>query len=172
MAASGNQYKGSYLWVLAPLALILSSILPQLYIAPAVKALLKDNYYEVIGTSLSLEAPFYIGLAVFLRVTEHVQRPYLQFNPNGWGLITGFRGHLTSAFLAMGFKLIVPLLALRLVWDPLYPPARVALLSLVLNCVAQLAFETILYKRGWSCWPLVPIIFEVSLSSNSPLIDK
>lgn len=163
-AACGNQYKGSCLWVLAPLALILSSILPRLYIAPAIKAFLVDNsiYYAEIGTSLSLEAPFYIGLAIFLLVTQHIQQPYLQFNPNiRWGLITGFRGHLTSAFLAMCFKLILPLFALRLAWELLNLPARVALLSLVVNCVAQLAFETSLYKLGWSCWPLVPIIFEV-----------
>jgi hypothetical protein len=68
---------------------------------------------------------------------------------------------LASAFLVMGFKVIVPLFASHLAWDLVDPPARVALVSLVVNCVAQLVFERSLYKRGWSCWPLVPIIFEV-----------
>jgi len=46
-AGCRNQYKGSCLWVLAPISLILFLFLPRLYVAPAIKALqpiLKDNF--------------------------------------------------------------------------------------------------------------------------------
>lgn len=109
-----------------------------------------------------MEAPFYIGLAIFLRVTENLQQPYLEFmRPKESGDMAGLRGYLKSGFVTMAVQVIVPLFALRLAWEILDRPARVALVSLVLNCVAQLAFETTLWKRGWSCWALVPIIFEV-----------
>ncbi|KAG5231005.1 TRNA-processing ribonuclease BN [Salix suchowensis] len=64
-----------------------------------------------IVTSLSFEAMFYFGLATFLTVTDRIQRPYLQFSSKRWGLITGLRGYLTSAFFVMGFKVIAPLFA-------------------------------------------------------------
>lgn len=119
------------------------------------------NYHAEIVASLTFESMFYIGLAIFLHVTDHVQRPYLQFSPKRWGLITGLRGYLTSAFFAMGFKVVAPLFAVYVTWPMLGLPALVAVLPFLVGCAAQLAFETNLDKRGSSCWPLIPIIFEV-----------
>lgn len=104
---------------------------------------------------------FYVGLAIFLRITDRVQRPYLQFSPKRWGLITGLRGYLTSAFFTTGLKVVAPLFAVYITWPVLRLPALVAVLPFLVGCAAQLAFETNLDKRGSSCWPLIPIIFEV-----------
>ena len=117
--------------------------------------------YAEIVASVSSEIMFYIGLAIFLRVTEHVQRPYLQFSHKRWGLITGLRGYLTTAFFTMGLKIFAPLFALFVTWPVLGPAALVAVAPFLVGCAAQLAFETHLSTRGSSCWPLVPIIFEV-----------
>lgn len=116
-----------------------------------------------IVTSLSYEAAFYVGLAIFLLVTDRVQRPYLQFSTKRWGLITGLRGYLASAFFTTGFKVIAPLFAVYVTWPLLGLPALVSVVPFLVGCVAQLAFETGLEKQGSSCWPLVPIIFEVDI---------
>ncbi|MBA0836962.1 hypothetical protein Goarm_009150 [Gossypium armourianum] len=78
MSAAFQEDKGSFLWVLAPIALISSLILPQFFFSSAIEAFFKDD-----------------TLVVFLLVTDHVQRPYLQFSAKRWGLITGLR---TSQF--------------------------------------------------------------------------
>lgn len=117
--------------------------------------------YAEIVSSLTFESMFYVGLAIFLRITDRVQRPYLQFSPKRWGLITGLRGYLTSAFFTTGLKVVAPLFAVYITWPVLRLPALVAVLPFLVGCAAQLAFETNLDKRGSSCWPLIPIIFEV-----------
>ncbi|KAJ6400164.1 hypothetical protein OIU84_015753 [Salix udensis] len=128
VSAPFNEDKGSFVWFLGPVALVLSLIVPQFFLGSAIEAFLKDEVLGEIVTSLSFEAMFYFGLATFLTVTDRIQRPYLQFSSKRWGLITGLRGYLTSAFFVMGFKRL---------------------------------FETYLDKHGSSCWPLVPVIFEV-----------
>ncbi|KAF8406375.1 hypothetical protein HHK36_008462 [Tetracentron sinense] len=167
---------GSLLWVLAPIALISSLLLPPFFLSNAVDTVLKDEILAEIVASFSSEAMFYIGLAVFLLVTDHVQRPYLDFSPKRWGLITGLKGYITSAFFTMGFKVFAPLFAVYVTWPVLGLPAVVAVAPFLLGCVAQLAFETYLDKRGSSCWPLVTIIFEVyrlyQLSKAAHFIER
>eukprot|EP00268_Persea_americana_P044983 TRINITY_DN4563_c0_g1_i2.p1 TRINITY_DN4563_c0_g1~~TRINITY_DN4563_c0_g1_i2.p1 ORF type:complete len:379 (-),score=69.66 TRINITY_DN4563_c0_g1_i2:338-1474(-) len=167
---------GSFLWVFGPIALISSLILPQLFLSNVIDAVLKDEILADIITSLSSEAMFYAGLAAFLLVTDHVQQPYLQFSPKRWGLITGLRGYLNSAFFIMGFKVFAPLLAVYVVWPLIGLPSVVAVLPFLLGCAAQWAFEALLEKRKSSAWPLVPIIFEVyriyQLTRASHLIER
>ncbi|OVA05186.1 hypothetical protein BVC80_8893g25 [Macleaya cordata] len=152
---------GSLIWVLAPVALISSLVLPQFFLSSAIDAILKDEILAEIVMSFSSEAMFYSGLAAFLLVTDKVQKPYLQFSPKRWGLITGLKGYLTSAFFTMGLKVFAPLLAVFVTWPVLGLPALVAVLPFLVGCAAQFAFEVHLDKRGSSCWPLVPIIFEM-----------
>ncbi|KAF3446255.1 hypothetical protein FNV43_RR11434 [Rhamnella rubrinervis] len=161
VSAPFNEDKGSFLWLLAPVALISSLILPQFFLSNVIEAFLVDVTLVEIVTSLSFEVLFYIGLAIFLSVTDYVQRPYLQFSAKRWGLITGLRGYLTSAFFSMGFKVVAPLFAVYVTWPMVGLPALVAVVPFLLGCFAQFAFETRLDKRGSSSWPLVPIIFEV-----------
>ncbi|XP_022768858.1 uncharacterized protein LOC111312661 [Durio zibethinus] len=161
MSAPFQEEKGSFLWVLAPVALICSLILPQFFFSYAIETFFKDETLIEIVSSFSFEVMFYIGLGMFLLVTDYVQRPYLQFSAKRWGLITGLRGYITSAFFAAGFKVVAPLFAVYLTWPVLGFPALVAVSPILVGCAAQLAFEMILDKRQSSCWPLVPIIFEV-----------
>ncbi|KAK6256676.1 hypothetical protein QUC31_000135 [Theobroma cacao] len=161
MSAPFQEEKGSFLWVLAPIALIGSLILPQFFFSNAIETFFRDETLVEIVSSLSFEVMFYIGLGMFLLVTDHVQRPYLQFSAKRWGLITGLRGYLTSSFFTMGFKVVAPLFAVYVTWPVLGFPALVAVAPLLVGCAAQLAFERILDKRQSSCWPLVPIVFEV-----------
>lgn len=87
----------------------------------------------------------------------------MQYSSKTWGLITGLKGYLTSAFLTMGLKITVPLLLLYVTWSVVRMAAVVAIAPFVVGCFVQFAFERYLEKRGSSCWPLVPIIFEVCL---------
>ncbi|KAB2030093.1 hypothetical protein ERO13_D05G200850v2 [Gossypium hirsutum] len=97
MSAAFQEDKGSFLWVLAPIALISSLILPQFFFSSAIEAFFKDDTLVVIILLVVLRncVLFFLGLGVFLLVTDHVQRPYLQFSAKRWGLITGLR---TSQF--------------------------------------------------------------------------
>ncbi|KAH7847968.1 hypothetical protein Vadar_032200 [Vaccinium darrowii] len=152
---------GSLLWMLAPFALISSIVLPQVVLSNVIDVVIKDEILSEIVASFCSEVSFYIGLAIFLLIADHVQKPYLQFSSKRWGLITGLRGYMTSAFLAMGFKVVASLLAVYITWPTLGLPALVAVAPFLAGCLAQLAFEAHLNRRGSSCWPLVPIIFEV-----------
>lgn len=61
----------------------------------------------------------------------------------------------------MGFKVFVPILAVYVAWPVVGLPAVVAVAPFLLGCAAQFAFEMHLDKCGSSCWPILPIIFEV-----------
>ncbi|KAH9692758.1 hypothetical protein KPL70_016476 [Citrus sinensis] len=176
MSAPFQEDKGSFLWILAPVVLISSLILPQMFLGNVIEDFIKDNLLMEIVSSLTFESMFYVGLAIFLRITDRVQRPYLQFSPKRWGLITGLRGYLTSAFFTTGLKVVAPLFAVYVTWPVLRLPALVAVLPFLVGCAAQLAFETNLDKRGSSCWPLIPIIFEVyrlyQLSKAANFIER
>ncbi|XVE55978.1 hypothetical protein DITRI_Ditri03aG0200700 [Diplodiscus trichospermus] len=161
MSAPFQEEKGSFLWVLAPVALICSLILPQFFFSSVIEAFFMDETLVEIVSSFSFEVMFYIGLGMFLLVTDRVQRPYLQFSAKRWGLITGLRGYLTSSFLTTGFKVAAPLFAVYVTWPVLGFPSLVAVTPFLVGCGAQFAFEMVLDKRQSSCWPLVPIIFEV-----------
>jgi hypothetical protein len=119
------------------------------------------NYSAEIVSLFLSEVMFYIGLATFLCVTEHVQKPYLQFSAKRWSLITGLRGYLTSAFFTMGFKVFAPLFVVYATWPVLGFPALVSVAPFLVGCLVQYAFEKRLESRGSSSWPLVPILFEV-----------
>lgn len=161
VSAPFKQEESSYLWVLAPVAFISSLILPQFFVGTVVAAFFNDLILKDIVTSFSSEALFYVGLATFLQVADRVQRPYLQYSSKRWGLITGLKGYITSAFLTTGLKIAVPLLLLYVTWSVVRMAAVVAIAPFLVGCAAQFAFERHLDRRGSSCWPLVPIIFEV-----------
>ena len=113
--------------------------------------------------SLVSEALFYIGFGTFLLVTDRVQRPYLQFSAKRWGLITGLRGYITASFFVMGLKVVAPLFVVYVTWPAIGFQALAAVVPFLVGCAVQFAFETFLDKRGSSCWPLVPIVFEVGV---------
>lgn len=176
VSAPFNESAGSLLWVLAPVALILSLVLPQFFLGFAIDGLINDEVLTEIVASFTSEVIFYIGLATFLYVTDKTQRPYLQYSPKRWGLITGLKGYLSSAFFTMGLKVFAPLFAVYVTWPVLGLPALVSVAPFLSGCLAQFAFEKLLQKSGSSCWPLVPIIFEVyrlyQLSKAAHFIEK
>lgn len=152
---------GSVAWIFGPTAFIASFVLPQFVLGGVIEALIKNEVVAELVNSLLSEAMFYLGFATFLAVTNHVQKPYLQFSSKRWGLITGLRGYLTSAFLVMGFKVFAPLFVVVITWPVLGLPALIAVTPFLLGCLIQFVFERRLDKGGSSCWPLVPIVFEV-----------
>ncbi|KAL2459163.1 hypothetical protein Fot_55181 [Forsythia ovata] len=176
VSAPFKENSGSLLWVLAPVALISSLVVPQFFIVNAVEDFLKNEVLAELVSSFSTEVIFYAGLAMFLLVTDHVQKPFLQFSPKRWSLITGLRGYLTSAFFTMGFKIFAPLFAVYVTWPVLGLPALVSVVPFLVGCLAQYLFEKRLDRNGSSCWPLVPIIFEVyriyQLTRATSFIEK
>nr|XP_004238206.1 uncharacterized protein LOC101244367 [Solanum lycopersicum] len=161
VSAPFEEKRGSFLWVLAPIALISSLVLPRFFIVVALDDLIKNATLAEIVSSLFSEVMFYIGLATYLRVTDSVQKPYLQFSAKRWSLITGLKGYITSAFFVMGFKIFAPLFALYVTWPSLGFPGLVAVAPLLVGCLVQYLFERFLDRHGSSSWPLVPIIFEI-----------
>ncbi|KAE8718159.1 hypothetical protein F3Y22_tig00110017pilonHSYRG00088 [Hibiscus syriacus] len=124
--------KGSFLWVLGPIALISSLILPEFF-SYAIEAFFKD---ETLA-------------------------PYLQFSPKRWGLITGLRGYLSSYLVATGLKVVTPLVAAFVTWPVFGFELCFENRTGSAGCAAQHVLETILDKCQSSCWPRVPIIFEI-----------
>lgn len=61
----------------------------------------------------------------------------------------------------MGLKVIAPLVVTYVTWPVIGMNALVAVTPLLIGYLAQLALEGLIDNRGSSCWPLVPIIFEV-----------
>ncbi|KAL1366749.1 hypothetical protein HN51_020824 [Arachis hypogaea] len=160
-SAPFEKEESSYFWLLAPVVLISSLILPQFFIGNVVETFFNDVILVDVMSSFFVEATFYIGLAIFLLVTDRVQRPYLEYSSKRWDLITSLRGYRYSAAFTMGLKIVVPL-ALLWMTSPVIPMATVvAITPFLVGCVAQIAFERFLDKRRTSCWPLVPIIFEL-----------
>ncbi|KAG9440819.1 hypothetical protein H6P81_020984 [Aristolochia fimbriata] len=152
---------GSLMWILGPVALISSLVLPQFILDNVVYAIVNDPILAETITSFFADVIFYFGVGTFLFITDHVQKPYLEFSSKRWSLITGLRGYLLSAFLTMGLKIVAPLLAVFVVWPVIGLPAFASVAPFLLGCVAQYLIETKLEERGSSCWPLVPILFEV-----------
>ncbi|KAF6155758.1 hypothetical protein GIB67_007405 [Kingdonia uniflora] len=161
ISAPFNEEKSSFFWVLGPVALISSLVLPQFVLSSVAGVLLSDEIVAEIVVSITSETMFYFGLAAFLLVTDHVQRPYLQFSPKRWGLITGLKGYLTSAYCMMGFKVLAPLIAVFITWEVLGRASMVSVAPFLVGCAVQFVFEKFLNRRNSSSWPLVPIIFEV-----------
>ncbi|MED6122669.1 hypothetical protein PIB30_041926 [Stylosanthes scabra] len=154
--------KGSpYFWLLAPAAFISCLILPRFFLRGVIRPFFEDLRLVDIVSSFFSEVLFYIGLATFLHVADSVQKPYLEFSSKRWGLITGLRGYLFSAIFTTGLKIIVPLLLLYMTWSVVRLEVIAAIGPFLVGCVAQIVFEMYLNQRGSSCWPIVPIIFEV-----------
>lgn len=175
VSAPFNESAGSLFWVLAPVALMLSLVVPQ-FLAIAIDGYFDSELTADIVSAICSEVIFYIGLATYLNVTDSTQRPYLQYSPKRWGLITGLKGYLSSAFFTMGFKVFAPLFAVYVTWPMIGLPAFVSVAPFLSGCLAQFAFEKYLDKCGSSCWPLVPILFEVyrifQLTKGAQLIEK
>ncbi|KAL1366751.1 hypothetical protein HN51_020825 [Arachis hypogaea] len=159
--ASFEKKDNSFFWLLAPAAFISCLILPRFFLRDVVEAFIKDPRLVDIVSSLFSEILFYIGFATFLLVADNVQNPYLEFSSKRWGLITGLKGYLYSAIFTTGLKIIVPVLLLYMTWSVVSLEAIVTIGPFLVGCVAQFAFETYLNQRESSCWPIVPIIFEV-----------
>lgn len=176
VSAPFKEGTGSLLWALAPVALISALVVPQFFVATAVEDAFKNEVFAEIVSSFSTEIIFYAGLAIFLFVTECVQKPYLEFSPKRWSLITGLKGYLTSAFFTTGFKVFAPVMAVYVTWPVLGFSALVSIAPLLAGCLAQYVFEKSLDRNGSSCWPLIPIIFEVyriyQLTRATSFIEK
>ncbi|KAH9604556.1 hypothetical protein KSS87_018692 [Heliosperma pusillum] len=171
-----NDGGGSLLWVLAPVVLMLSFALPQLYVANVVASFFRESLLAETAAALTSEAVLYVGVAMFLLITDRVQRPYLQFSSKRWSLITGLKGFLTTSFFAMGLKVVAPLVVTYVTWPFLGFQALILITPLLVGYLAQLALENFADKQDSSCWPIVPIIFEVyrlyQLARGVNFVDK
>ncbi|CAA0831607.1 Wall-associated receptor kinase-like 14 [Striga hermonthica] len=160
VSAPFKEENGSFLWVLAPAVLISALIVPQFFMFTAIENAFRNEVFAEILSIFSCEAMFYAGVAVFLFITERVQKPYLEFSPRRWNLITGLRGYLISSVFIMGLKVFAPILAVYVTWPVLGFPALVSVAPFLTSCLAQYLFEKHLKRNGSSCWPILPIVFE------------
>lgn len=71
-----------------------------------------------------------------------------------------------STFLMMGLKVVVPVFAVYMTWPALGMDALIAVLPFLVGCAVQRGFEAQLERRGSSCWPIVPIVFEVNKQTS------
>lgn len=76
-----------------------------------------------------------------------------------------------STFLMMGLKVVVPVFAVYMTWPALGMDALIAVLPFLVGCAVQRGFEAQLERRGSSCWPIVPIVFEVNKQTYMLILD-
>lgn len=111
------------------------------------------------------EALFYGGVAIFVFLIDKVWRPLQQVAPKSyiWSKSRFFR---ISSVTTMVLSLIIPLLAMGMVWPWTGPAASATLAPYLVGLVVQFAFEQYARHRKSPSWPVIPIIFKVILFLN------
>ncbi|CAN1126774.1 hypothetical protein LINPERHAP2_LOCUS3628, partial [Linum perenne] len=151
----------SFLWTLGPVVLISSIIVPHFFLDNAIDRLVRDVVLAEIVKGLSFETVFYIGLSIFLGITNRIQKPYMKHSSKWWGRITGPSFFSTVGSTAKVLQILVPILVIGFAWPNVGLPAAVAVIPYLAGWFAQVLFELNMSRPGSSCQPLVPIIFEV-----------
>lgn len=107
------------------------------------------------------EALFYSGVAIFVLLTDYMQKPHrtlisITNNPSKAGI-----GHRISSVATLVLSLIIPLVTMGLVWPWTGPAASATLAPYLVGLIVQFAFEQYARYKKSVAWPVIPVIFQV-----------
>lgn len=107
------------------------------------------------------EALFYSGVAVFVLITDHMQKPRRTVISVSNSLSKAGIGHRISSVATLVLSLIIPLVTMGLVWPWTGPAASATLAPYLVGLIVQFAFEQYARYRKSVAWPVIPVIFQV-----------
>ncbi|XP_006841021.2 uncharacterized protein LOC18430817 [Amborella trichopoda] len=149
------------LWVLGPSVLVASLVIPSLYLRRVLSTVFEDSLLTDFLILFFTEALFYGGVAVFVLLTHHMQRPYLHSMVKYSAEITPHFGQRIFSVVTLVLSLIIPLVTMGLVWPWTGPAASATLAPYLVGLVVQFAFERYVRYTKSPAWPSIPIIFQV-----------
>lgn len=107
------------------------------------------------------EALFYSGVAIFVLITDHMQKPRRTVISVSNSLSKAGIGHRISSVATLVLSLIIPLVTMGLVWPWTGPAASATLAPYLVGLIVQFAFEQYARYRKSVAWPVIPVIFQV-----------
>lgn len=152
----------SLLWLLGPIALVASVVVPPFYLRKIFEAFFdEDSLLTDFLILFFTEFLFYSGVAVFLLVTDYVHRHRFQFLADKNNINNSLYGHRVVSMTTLALSVFLPLVALGLLWPWTGPAASAAIAPYLVGIIVQFAFEQYVQRKKSCIWPLVPIIFQV-----------
>lgn len=107
------------------------------------------------------EALFYSGVAIFVLITDHMQKPRRTVISVSNSPSKAVIGHRISSVATLVLSLIIPLVTMGLVWPWTGPAASATLAPYLVGLIVQFAFEQYARYRKSVAWPVIPVIFQV-----------
>ncbi|KAG9449917.1 hypothetical protein H6P81_009882 [Aristolochia fimbriata] len=148
-------------WFVGPAVLVASLVLPSLYLRKILSTIFEDSLLTDFLILFFTEALFYGGVAVFLMLVDHVQRPLQLITSRGGVLLRTGIGPRISSVATLVLSLLIPLVTMGLVWPWTGPAASATLAPYLVGIVVQFAFERYTRYQKSPAWPVIPVIFQV-----------
>jgi hypothetical protein len=160
-STSSEEGNRSLIWLLGPIALVASVVLPPFYLRKSFEAVFGDSLPTDFLILFFTEALFYSGTAVFLLVADYMQRPFFQFLPDKHSFVNRLHGYRVVSIATLVLSVLLPLVCLGLVWPWTGPAASAAIAPYLGGLIVQFAFEQYVQHKKSPVWPLVPVVFQV-----------
>lgn len=109
------------------------------------------------------EALFYCGVAAFLLLVDHLRRPVVPVSSTYNRNLNPQLGQRISSVAVLVLSIIVPMVTMGFVWPWTGPAASATLAPYLVGIVVQFAFEQYARYTKSPSWPVIPIIFKVSI---------
>ncbi|OVA19865.1 hypothetical protein BVC80_233g15 [Macleaya cordata] len=157
-----NKRQSNLFSFIGPTVLVASFIVPSLYLRRILSSIFEDSLLTDFLILFFTEALFYCGVAVFLLLIDHLQKPLgVISSPKSNRWPTSQLVHRISSVAALALSLIIPMVTMGLVWPWTGPAASATLAPFLVGIVVQFAFEQYARYINSPSWPVIPIIFQV-----------
>lgn len=160
--------RGSLLWLLGPLALVVSVVGPPLYLRRFFENLLEDSLLTDFVILFCTEALFYAGVSLFLWIShyQHLAQEIPSATKSyGGSLLSPTSappvGYRVSMIISVALGVVLPAISFGVVWPWTGPAAAAALLPYLIGLGIQLGFEKFVIAKKSPVWTMVPITFQV-----------
>nr|GEW05904.1 telomere length regulator taz1 like [Tanacetum cinerariifolium] len=148
-------------WLVGPAVLVASFIFPSLYMRKILSTVFEDSLLTDFLILFFTEALFYCGVAVFLKVVDHLRRPREPISTKNDSIQSPQLVYRITSVAALVLSLVIPMVTMGLVWPWTGPAASATLAPYLVGIVVQFAFEQYARYIKSPSWPLIPVIFQV-----------
>lgn len=148
-------------WYIGPTVLVSFLVFPSLYLRRILSAVFEDSLLTDFLILFFTEALFYIGVAIFVLVVNHVRRPLKHTAVKNSDSSKSQLGLRVSSVATLVLSVIIPLVTMGMVWPWTGPAASATLAPYLVGLVVQFAFEQYARVQNSPAWPVIPIIFQV-----------
>ncbi|XXG73369.1 hypothetical protein AAC387_Pa07g2300 [Persea americana] len=153
--------QSNFFWFIGPAVLVASLVFPSLYLRRILSTVFEDSLLTDFLILFFTEALFYSGVAIFVLITDHMQKPRRTVISVSNSLSKAGIGHRISSVATLVLSLIIPLVTMGLVWPWTGPAASATLAPYLVGLIVQFAFEQYARYRKSVAWPVIPVIFQV-----------